>query len=119
MIRSIFKLVLVLFVVVSMTSVVHATETRLEQGGMTTEQMVGAGVGGTVGAGIGAGGSVIAISNAGLVAGLSGPGISSGLFAIGGGSMIGGVVVLTAGTAIIVGAGIYGGYKLVHWYQTP
>ena len=117
MIRSIFKLVLVLFVVTSMTSVVYAKETRIEQGGMTRNEVIGSSVGGVAGAGVGVGSSVVAISTAGTT-GLSATGITTGLAAIGG-SMIGGVVVLTAGTAIIVGAGIYGGYKLVHWYQTP
>jgi hypothetical protein len=119
MVRTIFKLVLVLFVVASMTSVVHATETRLEQGGMTRDEVIGAGAGGIVGAGAGIGTSVVAISATGTVTGLNAAGIASGLAAIGGGSMIGGVIVTTGGTAIVVLACAYGGYKVVQWWQTP
>jgi hypothetical protein len=80
-------------------------------------EVVGASVGGVVGSGVGITGSVAAISVAGEVAGLSAAGIASGLASIGG-SMIGGVVVLTGGTVILAGAGLYGGYRLLRWWNT-
>jgi hypothetical protein len=77
---------------------------------------VGAGAGGVVGAGGGAAGSVLTVSATGAVSGLSGAGISSGLAAIGG-SMVGGIVVCTLGTAALTLAGGYGGYRLVKWLR--
>lgn len=117
--RSFFKTGLVIFVIVLLTSVVNANETKLEQGGLTKGEVIGSSVGGVTGAGAGITGSIAAISASGQVAGLSAAGITTGLSAIGGGSMIGGVIICTGGTAILVGAGIYGGYKLARWWNTP
>jgi hypothetical protein len=84
--------------------------------GMTKSEVIGSSVGGVAGAGVSVSGSVLAISTAGSVPGLSAAGIATGVAAIGG-SMIGGIIVCTGGTAILVGAGAYGGYKLVRWWQ--
>lgn len=118
--RSIFKLAMVLFMIVSMASVSYAAPgAKLEQGGMTKAQAVGATVGGVAGAGTGIGGSVVLVTTIGTSAGYTGgAAITAGLAAIGG-SLVGGIVVVTGGTALLAAGGIYGGYKLVRWYQTP
>ncbi len=73
---------------------------------------VGAAVGGVVGAGTGIAGTITTISAAGTSAGLSGAGITSGLAAIGGGTMLGGLVVAPGGVAVQAVAGVYVGHKL-------
>ncbi len=73
---------------------------------------VGAAVGGFVGASTGIAGTITSISAAGTSAGLSGAGITSGLAAIGGGTMLGGLVVATGGVAVLAVAGVYLGHKL-------
>jgi hypothetical protein len=76
------------------------------------DELIGAAAGAGLGAATGMGSSVAAVSAAGSVAGLSGPGIAAGLSAIGGGSMVGGLVVATGGTALLaVGLG-YVGYRI-------
>ncbi|MFW6219342.1 MAG: hypothetical protein ACOC33_00610 [bacterium] len=76
-----------------------------------TKESIGTVGGGVIGTGAGTTGSIVAVSAAGT-GGLSGAGIMSGLTAIGG-SAIGGIAVLTCGTAVVAGVGAYGGYKLV------
>lgn len=70
---------------------------------------------GSVGLGGGTAGSVALISSSGSVVGLSGPGIMSGLAAIGG-SAIGGIVVLTCSTTMIAVAAGYYGYRIAKKY---
>lgn len=79
---------------------------------MKTKEKIGTGVGGIVGATSGTGGSLLAISAAGSVPGLGAAGITSGLAAIGG-SMVGGLIVCTGGTAVVTVGACYLGYKLV------
>lgn len=57
------------------------------------------------------------MSAAGTTAGLSGPGIISGLAAIGG-TAIGGVAVIAVGSVVLAAAGAWGGYKLVKWFKS-
>ena len=66
---------------------------------------VAGGAGGVLGATCGIGGSVAGVAAAG-VSGLSAVGVTSGLAAIGG-TMIGGVVVLTAGVAVVTFGGAW------------
>jgi len=81
-----------------------------------TQEKVGAGVGGVAGTAAGIGGGVVAVSAAGTTAGLSGAGITSGLAAIGG-TAIGGIAVIAAGTVLLAAGGAWGGYKLVQWWK--
>lgn len=74
-------------------------------------EIIGTATGASVGAAAGMGGTVAAVSSLG-VTGLSGPGIVSGLAALGGGSMLGGLVVATGGTALLVGGLGYAGYRI-------
>jgi hypothetical protein len=126
-----FKTLVVMFMVMLTTvGIGYADQTRqmkLEQGGMTQQEVKGAVVGGATGGAVGVGGSVAAISKMGTIAGLSGTGITSGLKAIGvaaglksipiaGGAMLGGIVVCTGGTVLLVGAVGYGGYRAVRWW---
>lgn len=76
----------------------------------TKEKAAGA-AGGTVGTGIGLGVGTGLVSATGTTVGLSGPGIMSGLAAIGG-SAIGGIAVIASGTVLLAGLGVYLGYKL-------
>jgi len=81
---------------------------RTRQHGSAPEA-VGTVVGAAVGASAGMAGSVAAISAAGT-AGLSGAGITSGLTVIGG-SMLGGMAVLTGGVLLLAAGGAFLGYK--------
>lgn len=77
-----------------------------------TKETIGEAVGNVVGCTSSIIGATNLISALGVVPGLSGPGISAGLYAIGFGSMFGGVAVIAvATTAITIGAG-YAGYCL-------
>jgi len=77
-----------------------------------TKERLGTGIGGGIGFTGGSGASILAISASGAVEGLSAAGISSGLAAIGG-SMVGGIVVVTGGTVLMTGGVAYLGYRLV------
>ena len=73
-------------------------------------------VGGTLGAGIGGAGSVVALAGAGKVAGLSAAGMTSGLAAAGGfvgGGMLAGLFVFAAPIVIgtVAGVGIAAAIK--------
>lgn len=81
-----------------------------------TEEKFGVGFGATAGTAAGIGGGVAAVSAAGATAGLSGAGITSGLAAIGG-TAIGGIAVIAAGTVLLAAGGAWGGYKLVQWWK--
>ncbi len=76
---------------------------------MKTKTNIAGTTGAVAGAGIGVGGATLAVSSAGLVTGLSGAGFTSGLAAIGGGAMIGGFAVATAGVGVLAVAGLVGG----------
>ena len=80
-----------------------------------TGEKIGAGVGGVVGTAGGATIGVAAVSAAGIH-GLSGLGIISGLTAIGG-TAVGGIVVIAAGTAAAAAVCGYLGYKSVEWWK--
>ncbi len=79
-------------------------------------EVAGAVSGAAVGTAGGIASSVAAISTAGSVSGLGAAGITSGLATIGG-SMLGGVAVLSGGTVLLAGAFGYGGYKLAKWFK--
>jgi hypothetical protein len=78
----------------------------------STKQLIGAVAGGAVGAGAGMAGAIASISFAGSATGLSCAGISSGLAAIGGGTMLGGLVVATGGVALLAIGGVIVGRML-------
>ena len=73
--------------------------------------VAGGALGGLGGTGAGVGGSLALIGASGSVVGLSGAGITSGLAAIGG-TMAGGIAVVSCGTALLAGLGVWGGYSL-------
>lgn len=75
------------------------------------KEIAGASGGAVVGTGVGLAGSAAVVSASGTVAGLSGAGITSGLAAIGG-TIVGGVAVITCGTVVLAGLGAFAGYKL-------
>ena len=81
-----------------------------------TEEKIGAGFGATAGTAAGIGGGVAVVSAAGTTVGLSGAGITSGLAAIGG-TAIGGIAVIAAGTVLLAAGGAWGGYKLAQWLK--
>ena len=83
-----------------MTSVVE----RKKMSGITGGALAGTGAGLVT--------SAAAVSATGTVTGLSGAGIASGLAAIGG-SMVGGMAVVTCGTVVLAGLGAWAGYKRV------
>lgn len=58
-------------------------------------------------------GAIASISAAGTTTGLSGAGIASGLAAIGGGTMVGGLVVASGGVALLAIGGVFLGRKLM------
>ena len=74
-----------------------------------TKSNIAGATGAVTGAGLGVGGATMAVSSAGLVSGLSGAGFTSGLAAIGGGAMLGGFAVATAGVGALTVAGLIGG----------
>lgn len=82
-----------------------------------TGEKIGAGVGGAAGTAAGVGGGIAAVSAAGTTVGLSGPGIISGLAAIGG-TVMGGVAVIAVGSVALAAAGAFGGYKLTEWLKS-
>ena len=108
---------LTIIVALLFTTSALAGDTRWEQGGMNTAEKAGAVGGGAAGMTGGAATGVYAVSTLGTVSGLSGPGIMSGLAAIGG-TAVGGIVVLTCGVAIVTAGAGYGGYRLVKWWTT-
>lgn len=74
--------------------------------------------GGTGGA-LGSGGAITLVSVMGRVAGLSAPGITSGLAALGalvGGGMATGIAIVAA-VPVVAGGAAYGGYKLYSSYS--
>lgn len=119
--KSIFKMVVAIVLAISLISnVAIASDEKLVQGGMSPEQTIGMVSGGTVGGVAGVAGSVTAIMIAGSSSGAAGAAVvTTGLFTIGGGSMVGGLIVCTGGTALLVMAGGYAGYKAVQWFNTP
>jgi hypothetical protein len=78
----------------------------------STKQLAGAVAGGAVGTGVGITGAIASISAAGTT-GLSGAGITTGLAAIGGGTMVGGLVVASGGVALLAIGGVFLGRKLM------
>ena len=74
----------------------------------------GAVAGGVVGTGAGLTGGTALVSASGTTVGLSGPGIMTGLAAIGG-TAVGGIAVIAIGTVILASAGAYGGYRFAKW----
>jgi hypothetical protein len=69
------------------------------------------------GSSVAGGAGAVAVVAAAGTPGLSAVGISSGLAAVGG-TMAGGIVVLTAGTAIATAATAYGAYRLFKWWRS-
>ncbi|HRH97112.1 MAG TPA: hypothetical protein PLB55_14320 [Prosthecobacter sp.] len=76
-----------------------------------SKNTVGMAVGAGVGASAGIAGTIAAVSATGTTAGLSGAGITSGLAAIGGGTMLGGLIVATGGVALLAVGCAYIGAK--------
>ena len=82
----------------------------------TKSKIVGA-TGAVTGAGLGVGSATLAVSSAGTVAGLSGAGFTSGLAAIGGGAMISGFAIATAGVGAVAVAGLIGAKTAFEKYE--
>ena len=81
------------------------------------KENAGAVVGGVAGTASGVGSGITAVSICGTTAGLSGPGIISGLAAIGG-TALGGIAVIAVGTVGLAAAGAWGGFELVKWLRS-
>jgi hypothetical protein len=81
-----------------------------------TMEKIGVVSGGAAGTDAGIAGAIAAISAAGTRAGLSGPGIMTGLQAIGelalGGIALG-ITLVAGGTVLLAGEGAYAGYRFV------
>ena len=81
-----------------------------------TQENVAGAAGALTGAASGMGASTVAISSLGVVPGLSGAGITSGLATVGG-SMLGGIAVASAGVGVLAFAGYFGGKIALRKYR--